>query len=262
MRNQSDIQNEERQVFIIPPVIIKDIGGKKLSLLRAKGSGEYHLELGEDVVFKLKEWEYHALNALFSFGGDKYDTLLVNTNDRFGLSLTRYDIDVLLDRIAKRKLFDKDNAPKHPLTKPFYDGTAKIENIAGKTVNNNLAAGVRKNVSGSYDFKEKITSVYSRIKADAKSFFKASEQFADEMQSDDEFKDIQIEPEAAKFTVLFNPMRFLRKHNYLISKGSYLLYALPVLFIAALVILSNNPQMISHDLPSAISGFGLVAHYF
>jgi len=261
MSKQSEFKNDERQVFIIPPVIIKEIGGKKLSLLKAKGGDEYQLELGDDVVFKLQEWEYHVLNALFSFGGDKYETLLVNTNDRFGLNLKQHDIDVLLERIRQRKLFDKENAPKHPLTKPFYTGEAKTVNlIKASDVGNNKttqeAANENKGLQG------KFSSLVERVKADAKQVFKEQQNWSDIEKSEAEEGEVEIDPKAATIKALFNPTKFLGKHKNTILLGKYLLYPLPLVLMASLFILLQNPEMVSRDFVQVLHGFGIFTHLF
>jgi putative peptide zinc metalloprotease protein len=260
MSKQSEFKGDGRQVFIIPPVICKEIAGKKLSLYRVKLGGEekYHLEMDTDVLIRLSAWEYHILNALYSFGGDKYETLLVNTNDRFGLNLERYDIDVLLDKIANRKLFDKENAPKHPLTKPFYNGTAKIVKVAKKTANNNE----KNSTSNSKPLKENIISYYERVKSDAKEIFSSDKIIANEngSQESERTADIDIEPKSVAKSVLFNPTNFLRANKSIISLGKYFLYALPLFFLASLAILSQNPQMVGYDLPNAIGGISLIGH--
>ena len=97
--------NQERQISTLPPVIRKEIEGHALSMYRIRkdGGGEdYHLAGNHAVFLVLSAWQYHVLSALFAYGGDRYETLLGNVNDRFGLDLKRADVDALFNDIRQK----------------------------------------------------------------------------------------------------------------------------------------------------------------
>lgn len=259
MKNRLESKNMERQVFIIPPVICKEIGGKKLSLFRVKKEGveEYQLELDENVIFKMKEWQIHVLNALFSFGGDTYKSLLLNTNERFGLNIKQNDVDLLLDKIRQHKLFDDENAPKHPITKPFYTGeAAPVVEASGKE---SVTKNQKEKASEGKESKTASVSLFGKIKSHFLEIFKTQEKWS-ETEAEAVDDEVKVAPNAPKVTVLFNPTNFLNKFKAITATGRYLLYPLPLFLAASIFILGKNPEMIRQDLPALFSDVSIVTH--
>ncbi|MFH1158198.1 MAG: efflux RND transporter periplasmic adaptor subunit [Pseudomonadota bacterium] len=115
------MNQENRQISTLPPVLRKEMEGERLTLFRVKKGDleEYRLERGKAAVITFSAWQYHVLNALFSFGGDQYSTLLANVNERFGLTLAQDDMEALFASLREKQLFDAKESPNHPLTKPF-----------------------------------------------------------------------------------------------------------------------------------------------
>lgn len=248
MRNQIDKTDMERQVFIIPPFICKEIGGKKLSLFKVKkdGTEEYQLELDETVLFKMQEWQVHVLNALLSYGGDSYKSLLLNTNERFGLNIKQNDVELLFDKIRQHKLFDDENAAKHPLTRPFYTGEAGSVSASNKneSINNK---------------KKTKLGFFGRIKSDIKEIFQTQEKWSDpEEVGIDE--NVEMTSNSVNMQALFNPTSFLKSFKNIASFGKYLLYPLPLFILASIFVLGKNPEMITKDLLVLFKDVTIITH--
>lgn len=116
---------DDRQNATLPPVIRREKDGAPLQMTRRKRDGAEIFELfrGEEVIHVFSAWQYHVLCALFSFGGDKYSSLLVNVNDRFGSALNKDDIKSLFRELREEDLFDEAEVGKHPLLAAFAAGS-------------------------------------------------------------------------------------------------------------------------------------------
>lgn len=197
---------QDRQLSTLPPVIRKEKDGKALLIYRIKNDNieTYDLVSGDEILYKFSAWQYHALCALFSFGGEDYAMLLGNVNDRFGSSLKAADIRALFTDLKEKELFNIEEAEKHPLTKGVLSGE---------------------------EVREK-----------------------DQPQKPEAVEEKQVR----KTKFLFNPTQFLKSAKPVLLMGQYLLYPLPLLVFAALLVLWNYAPAASQDVSVVRSSLNII----
>lgn len=255
--NPTQPPHTERQAQTIPPVIRKNISGNALTLFRTKRDGKdvYSLELNGDVLFEFNDWQYHALCAMFSFGGDKYDTLLVNINDRFGLQLSQYNLDMLFDSLRQKKLFDDVNALKHPLTAPFCseEGVNMVMQPHAPAANG--------------EAEKPKASLGQVVIGHIKALFSEPEQLAalnEEKKSHEPANDAEAKKaertHVFKLMHVFNPTRLLIRLKPALLLGKYALFPLPFMLFYAVFSVLTHPEMVAEDLPVAIHSLGIIGH--
>lgn len=242
-----------RQKAVIPPVIRKDMNGEKLTLHRVKEGAEefYMLESAKEVLCTFNAWQYHALNALFSHGGEAYDTLLVGVNDRFGLALDQEDIAWLFEQIRERDLFDKAEATRHPLLKEFFrnaPGTLKKMSAEEKK---ECAPTMQEKRVAWWNPKKLYEHAKERLVTDMENAVTGAAP-----------EDVERLQKRQGVKTLFNPTEFLKIFQPTLAYGRYLAYPLPVLAFTALFIAGRDATIILRDLGDVLMGLGLLGHMF
>lgn len=240
-----------RQAAVIPPVIRKEAAGKELTLFRIKDEhgDSYELEHDSQVVFTFSHWQFHVLNALFSYGGDNYEKLLVGVNDRFGTSLAQGDIEALFASLQSNELFDTEQAAKHPLTATFCQG-----GHTPRTAKKNAAEPKKETESST----AKPASFIARIGQSFRGFFITKD---DDTVSEEDDPSQDAADEHLKLKHLFNPTDFLNRNRRLFSHGKYLLYALPVFLAFALITLVSHQVDSGKDYVSHFGRVGIMGHF-
>jgi putative peptide zinc metalloprotease protein len=113
---------EETKKIVLPAYLMRRFeafrivkGGETSYLLRDKIQGKVH---------DFDAWQFFILEVLP--GCETLDKLQVVFQDRFDRQLQKKDLDELFGSMADRKLFD-DSAQKHPLLAPFMQRTYEVE---------------------------------------------------------------------------------------------------------------------------------------
>lgn len=176
-----------------------------------------------DKSYRFEPWQFFVLEVLP--GCETLDKLQSVFNDRFGRTVTKEELDTLLVSLADRKLLDA-SALKHPLLKPFAQRSYEV--VDGKAV---------------------AKSFGEKVGLDSK----AAPAVAGAPAPKDLPAGVQdaagLDPAASDHMwPLFDPRPILRWLVPVLKPLRYLAYVLPVLVVAALMLVGKYSNLLVQDL--------------
>lgn len=211
---------------------------KRVKAYRADGADGplYYLNDGmHDKAVEFQPWQFFVLESLPEC--DTLDKLVAAVRGRFHVEPTKAEFDTLFASVADRKLFDA-SALKHPLLKPYAERTFEV--VEGKAV-------VKKHVDKIAAGSTAATPAVPKV----------------------EVKDLPagvqdvpgLDPEATSHLwPLFDPRPLLRVLTPVLKPLRYLAYALPIMLIAALMLVFKYGGILADDLHAMHKDISLFEH--
>ena len=214
-------------------------GGQTTYVLRDKLAGKTH---------DLQQWQFFILEVLP--GCETAEKLLSVFSDRFGREISEHEVMSFFAELADAKLLDQDSA-KHPLLAPFTrtgyaleQGLIKpksFEELAAK-----LAGGTAK-VAGGTEAAAAPTAADAAVEEDQLPAGVAEADNLDPRQSRQMLHFFPMQPVVATLLPLLEPLK-------------YAVYVLPLLALAAIILVVRNANLAWEDLTSLRSATTLAAH--
>jgi putative peptide zinc metalloprotease protein len=176
-----------------------------------------------DKAVELQPWQFFVLESLPTC--DTRDRLVEAVRGRFNVEPTQAELDNLFASLADRKLFDA-NALKHPLLRPFAERTFEV--VDGKAV-------VKKQV-------EKVAAGTRPSSTTAPA--------AERKPLPAGVQDVAgLDPAAtSRMWPLFDPRPILRWLVPVLRPLRFLIYLLPLLLVAALMLVFKHGSVLLQDL--------------
>jgi putative peptide zinc metalloprotease protein len=191
-----------------------------------------------DRTYRFEPWQFFVLEVLP--GCETLEKLQSVFQDRFAREVSKDELDGLFVSIADRKLFDA-SALKHPLLKPFAQRTYEV--VDGKAV-----------------MKSHAEKVGAKTKGDAGAAGAAVAEPANDLPAG--VQDVVgLDPGASSHMwPLFDPRPLLGWLVPVLKPLRYLAYALPVLVLAALMLVGKYSNLLVQDLRQLHAQVSLFEH--
>ena len=227
------------QKIVLPAYLIR-----RLEAFRITKGSEHSYILRDKLYGKTYDfdpWQFFILEVLP--GCETQDKLQAVFRDRFDRDITRDELDILFSSIADQKLFE-ESALQHPLLEQYAKRTFEV--VDGKAVHKSFstvgqaapvaaatsaAAGDGKPASG--EAPELPPGVEGATGVDARA--------------------------SSRMLKLFDPRPMLKALAPAVAPLRYVMYAVPVLLLVAIVLAARNWHLLSSDLGDLHAHFSLFA---
>lgn len=229
---------DESKKIVLPAYLLRRLeafrivkGNEQSYLIRDKIQGK---------TYDFDPWQFFILEVLPAC--ETLEKLQTAFQDRFDRKLTRQDLDELLGSVADGKLFD-ESAARHPLLAPFMQTTYTVAD--GKATPKPFSAG------GAAEAPQKAPAPTGAGAAP------------------DPDKDLPAGVQDAlgldwrtttRMFSLFDPRPMLRVLGPVLRPLKYIVYAVPLLLLAALFLLYQYFDLVLQDLSSLAIGETLFQH--
>ncbi len=234
--------SEPSKKIVLPAYLIRRLEAYRI----AKGS-EYSYVLRDKLYGKTYDfdpWQFFVLEVLP--GCESLDKLQTVFRDRFDRDITQQELETLFSAIADQKLFE-ESALQHPLLEQYAKRSFEV--IDGKAVHKSFST-----VGQAAPAAAAATTGAPATPTDAKAASAALELPPGVEGA------VGIDAHAAsKMLPLFDPRPMLKSLAPVVAPLRYLVYAVPVLLLVAIVLAVNNWHLLSSDLGTLHAHFSLFA---
>jgi putative peptide zinc metalloprotease protein len=230
---------EPSQKIVLPAYLIRRLEAFRI----AKGS-EHSYVLRDKLYGKTYDfdpWQFFILEVLP--GCETLEKLQAVFHDRFGRDITRDELDILFSSIADQKLFE-ESALQHPLLEQYAKRTFEV--VDGKAVHKSFSTVGQAAPAASAET--------SATPVDAK-----AASAAQELPPGVEGATGVDARAASRMLPLFDPRSLLKQLAPVVAPLRYVMYAVPVLLLVALVLAAKNWHLLSSDLGNLHAHFSLFA---
>ena len=249
----------ESKKIVLPAYLLR-----RLEAFRIVKGGEHSYLVRDKILDKTHDfdpWQFFILEVLPA--SDSFQRLQTAFQDRFDRALSKQELDAFLASVAEKKLFD-DSALQHPLLLPFMqrtyqveDGKAKprplVENVAGAATAGGAAAAASR--------PDAATRAAAPAPAPAPAPVPAPDRDPDADLPPGVQDAIGMDWRTTKRMYgLFDPRPLLRILAPVLRPLYYSIYILPLLLIAALVLLYQYFPLVIQDLTALHIDVKLAGH--
>ena len=229
---------EPSQKIVLPAYLIRRLeafriakGGEQSYILRDKLYGK---------TYDFDPWQFFVLEVLP--GCETLDKLQSVFRDRFGREIGQDELEILFASIADQKLFD-ESALQHPLLEQYAKRTFEV--VDGKAVHKSFSTVGHAAPAAA----EPAATPTDPRAASAAQELPAGVEGATGVDA----------RAASRMLPLFDPRPMLKKLAPVVAPLRYLMYAVPVLLLVAVVLAVKNWHLLSSDLGDLHAHFSLFA---
>jgi len=226
------------QKIVLPAYLIR-----RLEAFRIAKGNEYSYILRDKLYGKTYDfdpWQFFILEVLP--GCETPDKLQAVFHDRFGRAITKDELDILFSSIADQKLFE-ESALQHPLLEQYAKRTFEV--VDGKAVHKSFST-----------VGQAVPAAAVGTPADGKA---TGDGGAPELPPGIEGATGVDSRAASRMLKLFDPRPMLKALAPVVAPLRYVMYAVPVLLLVAIVLAVNNWHLLSSDLGNLHAHFSLFA---
>lgn len=230
---------EASQKIVLPAYLIRRLEAFRI----AKGS-EYSYVLRDKLYGKTYDfdpWQFFVLEVMP--GCETLGKLQTVFRDRFDRDITQQELETLFSAIADQKLFD-ESALQHPLLEQYAKRTFEV--VDGKAVHKSFSTVGQAVPAAATDAASTPTDAQA---ASAAQELPAGVEGATGVDA----------RAASRMLPLFDPRPMLKALAPVVAPLRYVMYAVPVLLLVAIVLAVNNWHLLSSDLGNLHAHFSLFA---
>ena len=227
------------QKIVLPAYLIR-----RLEAFRITKGSEHSYILRDKLYGKTYDfdpWQFFILEVLP--GCETLEKLQAVFHDRFGRAITKDELDILFSSIADQKLFE-ESALQHPLLEQYAKRSFEV--VDGKAVHKSFST-----------VGQAAPAAASAPAADGKATGDGGD--APELPPGVEGATGVDSRAASRMLKLFDPRPMLKALAPMVAPLRYLMYAVPVLLLVAIVLVVNNWHVLSSDLGNLHAHFSLFA---
>jgi putative peptide zinc metalloprotease protein len=226
------------QKIVLPAYLIR-----RLEAFRIAKGNEHSYILRDKLYGKTYDfdpWQFFILEVLP--GCETADKLQAVFHDRFGRAITKDELDILFSSIADQKLFE-ESALQHPLLEQYAKRTFEV--VDGKAVHKSFST-----------VGQAVPAAAAGTAADGKA---TADGGVPELPPGVEGATGVDSRAASRMLKLFDPRPMLKALAPVVAPLRYVMYAVPVLLLVAIVLAVNNWHLLSSDLGNLHAHFSLFA---
>jgi putative peptide zinc metalloprotease protein len=226
------------QKIVLPAYLIR-----RLEAFRIAKGNEHSYILRDKLYGKTYDfdpWQFFILEVLP--GCETVDKLQAVFHDRFGRAITKDELDILFSSIADQKLFE-ESALQHPLLEQYAKRTFEV--VDGKAVHKSFST-----------VGQAVPAAAAGTAADGKA---TADGGVPELPPGVEGATGVDSRAASRMLKLFDPRPMLKALAPVVAPLRYVMYAVPVLLLVAIVLAVNNWHLLSSDLGNLHAHFSLFA---
>jgi len=233
---------EETKKIVLPAYLMRRFEAFRI----VKGDAQSYLirDKVQGKTYDFDAWQFFILETLPA--SDTFERLQTAFEDRFDRKLTRKDLDEFLGTVADRKLFN-DSAAEHPLLAPYMQRTYQVED--GKATPKAFGTGA-------------ATAAPAAPAPPPPAPSAAEPPAAENAELPAGVQDaLGMDWRTTKTMVgLFDPRPMFRLLAPVLTPLRHIIYAVPLLLVAALLLLYQYSDLVTEDLTALHLDVSLFEH--